>query len=184
MLGDLGGWAPWLAAQPILPKLKPNGASPDTWLSLLESQVWRCYTHVHACPKHVAQVGGFYHIHCCLHIHCLCHLTACLILLFLRLKINPITSSNGCVFVVVLGMGTNNIPQGKSKDHIEKTSILCKFQLFTETVSYAFPSKNALTHEKCKEYWILFVIFIPNLKISALWRGYCPYPQDLWLRGF
>ncbi len=56
--GGLG--EPPMGAQTIL--LKPNlaVAYTDTWLSLLESLVWRCGTHVHAYSRRVAQLGAFH----------------------------------------------------------------------------------------------------------------------------
>jgi hypothetical protein len=42
-----------LGAQPIFPKPGLAGAYPGTWLTLLESCVWRCGTGVHSCSKHV-----------------------------------------------------------------------------------------------------------------------------------
>ncbi len=45
--------------KPILPKPDLAGEYRDTWLSLLESHAWRCWTFVHACSKRVGQIGGF-----------------------------------------------------------------------------------------------------------------------------
>ncbi len=48
----LGGLSGPSGAQPILPKPNLVGAYPDTWLSFLGSQAWRCGTHVHTFSKH------------------------------------------------------------------------------------------------------------------------------------
>ncbi len=48
-----------LGAQPNFPKPDLLGTYPDTWLSWLESQVWRCGIWVHACSKLEAQVVTF-----------------------------------------------------------------------------------------------------------------------------
>jgi hypothetical protein len=46
-----------LGAQPV-PKAKRGWSVPRLKAQFVDSQVWRCGTRVHACSKHVAQVGA------------------------------------------------------------------------------------------------------------------------------
>jgi hypothetical protein len=73
-----------LGAQPILAKPNLEVTYPGTRLSLLESHAWRCVTRVHACSKHIAQVGGFIKIHS-LYMHILIDLLHCTVQILFNL---------------------------------------------------------------------------------------------------
>jgi hypothetical protein len=85
-----------LGSTSSFPKSNLLIAYPATWLILLEPWVSRCGTCAHACSKCLFLVGGLFidnfyslYLHCSNHNHFIIQYIR-LILLFLRLKINPL----------------------------------------------------------------------------------------------
>ncbi len=55
----LGGLSGTTGCTESFPKINPGWSIPNTWVNLFKSCVWRCRTCIHACSKHVTQVGDW-----------------------------------------------------------------------------------------------------------------------------
>ncbi len=132
----LGGFIETLRSSADFPKPSLERTYPDTWLSLLESCVWRCGTCVHVCSKRVAQVGALFIIYTYIYFYALlkllplCLVTCtCLILFLFRLKINPITGCNDCAFYFCAWCGCEHLPIAFNRSPANYASVLDNLKL-------------------------------------------------------